>query len=80
MTVTTQVVWTYPTPQETIDLITTKGNELTAEGKGIGTATNVQGPELNQVTITRTWIDESTALEWIAFVELYGPVSATITS
>jgi hypothetical protein len=80
MTVTTQVVWTYPTPQETIDLITAKGNELIAEGKGIGTAINAQGPGPDQVTITRAWTDEPTALEWIAFVELYDPVSATIIS
>lgn len=78
MTVSTQVVWNIPTPQETINAVDARADELIADGKEIGTATIVQGPEPDQVTYTRTWIDEPTAVAWVAFVESYGPVSATV--
>jgi hypothetical protein len=79
MTVSTQVFWNIPTPQETIDLLTAKGNELLAEGKEIGEAVLTLNPEnTQQVIVTRTWIDELTAQEWIAFVQMYNPASAAI--
>jgi hypothetical protein len=78
MTVSTQVVWAYPTPQETIDAIDAQANELIAEGKEIGESVLTRNPENTLVTVVRTWIDETTAQEWIAFVQVYNPVSAVI--
>ena len=78
MTVQTQVTWVQTTPQETVALVEAKGNELTAKGKEIGTAVLTTDPENLQTTAVRTWIDEATAQEWIAFVKVYNPVSAVI--
>jgi hypothetical protein len=78
MTVSTQVIWATPVPQETIDAIDARADELIADGKEIGTPVRVQDFQTNQVTFTRTWIDEPTAVAWVAFVESYGPVSATV--
>jgi hypothetical protein len=76
MTVSTQVTWAAPMAQETIHVINLHGNELTEEGKEIGTV-DLQFTN-NQVIAIRNWVDEATALEWLAFVQPYGPVSATI--
>jgi hypothetical protein len=78
MTIQTQVTWSFTTSQETIELVEAKGNELIAAGKEIGEAVVTTDPETAQTTVVRTWIDEATAQEWIAFVQVYDPVSAVI--
>jgi hypothetical protein len=78
MTIQTQVTWVQTTPQETVALVEAKGNELTAQGKEIGEAVVTLNPRNSQTTTVRTWIDEATAQEWIAFVQVYNPVSAVI--
>jgi hypothetical protein len=78
MTIQTQVIWSYTTSEETVALVEAKGNELTAEGKEIGEAVLTHDPDTQQTTAVRTWVDEPTAQEWIAFVQEYDPVSAVI--
>jgi hypothetical protein len=76
MTFQTQVIWNLPLGQSVKDQTTEKSNELIAEGREIGEA--VYSEEGDQEIVTRVWIDQITALEWIAFVEQFDPVSATI--
>ena len=80
MTVTTQVVWSMTSPQETIDLLHARVTEHGADGKEVGTATMVKDYDNKQVTFIRTWIDEPTALEWLAFIQSYGPISAAVVN
>jgi hypothetical protein len=78
MTIRTQVIWNLPTPEATIALLDTKALELTQEGKEIGVAERIPGPETEQATFIRTWVDEAAATEWIDFVKTFNPASASI--
>jgi hypothetical protein len=63
---------------ETIELVTAKSAELAAEGKLIGEAVFTDNPDDRHTIVVRTWIDESAAQDWIAFIQVYNPVSAVI--
>ena len=76
MTVQTQVIWNTPLSQETIDQCSEKSRQLIADGKEIGDVVITE--EGGQQTVNRVWVDQAAALEWVAFVEQFGPVSATI--
>jgi hypothetical protein len=80
MTVSTQIIWTFPLAQETIDAVNTRSEELIDSGIEIGTVVKVSGPGVDQATFTRTWINETAATEWITFIQPYGPDSAIILS
>ena len=80
MTVRTQVRWQLPINVEAngmMDAINLKSSELTASGKEIATFERTV-VDNNQMLVTRTWADEETALSWVAFIQPYGPISATV--
>jgi hypothetical protein len=76
MSIETQVVWSIPMAQETIDLINARAQEFIDQGKEIGNA--VINSTSTQTTVNRFWIDADTAQEWIDFVVPYNPISAVI--
>jgi hypothetical protein len=76
---TTIVVWTLETPgPEAGAIIGAQAAEMALAGKTDNTPVEVDIGE--QRTFTRTWTTLADAEEWIAFVEQYNPVSATIQS
>jgi hypothetical protein len=76
---TTIVVWNAGTPdQEAVATISNKAEEMQVAGKTNNEPTKVRTD--SEIQVTRTWTTLADAGEWIAFVEQYGPVSATIQS
>ena len=76
---TTIVVWDAGTPGlEVSDAIQAQASQMALDGK---TDNNPIKEEVGtEHIITRTWTTLADAEEWIAFVEQYTPVSATIQS
>jgi len=75
----TKVVWN-ESPQNSLmkELINSRIKLLVEQEKtdGVVDVTSVD----NVNTLQRTWIDESTAQEWIEFISQFNPTSATIIS
>lgn len=78
MTTQTQVIWNWPLSEETQATIRAKIAEVA--DKETQPHQPVGGPGPDQQTVTHWWVDEPAALEWIAFVEPYNPVSASIVN
>lgn len=78
MTIQTQVIWNEPMDQSIIDQINDKSLEFQDAGKEVAPGVVVDGPEADQKTATRFWVDTAAASEWIAFVEQFNPASAVI--
>ena len=78
MTTQTQVIWTTPLAQQTIDDCKTQVNNMIAAGQTDGTHTQTVGPGADQETVIRDWTDSTAAQEWIDFLQPYSPVSAQI--
>jgi hypothetical protein len=76
---TTILTWAVgtPTPEETA-LILNKAEEMQLAGKTDNNPTKITTDTTIQVT--RIWTTLADAEEWLAFVEQYSPVSATIES
>jgi hypothetical protein len=76
---TTIVTWNLATlTVEVIEAINDKATQMAGEGKTDNNATRENTENTN--TAIRTWTTTADAEEWIAFVEQYGPISATIQS
>ena len=78
MSVQTQVIWNWPVDQATNDAIVTQLNLVL--DKETQPQQEQDGPGAGQKTKLHWWVDEASALDWIAFVEPYNPVSATIVN
>lgn len=79
LSIKTQVVWELPGAEpDSAMIIAEKVAELAAAGKEAGERDLVDGPGENQITVTRYWVDQDTAQEWVSFILQYNPVSATI--
>lgn len=76
MPVETQVIWNWPVDQATGDAI--KAEAVALADKETQPPQQTEGPGVNQMTVSRWWVDLATAETWVAFVEQYNPVSATI--
>ena len=77
MSVQTVTIWDWPTSQE----VTTAMQEAIVSPLGmkqVADATQADGPQLGQKTITRFWPDLDTATQWHSLVTSYNPVSSTI--
>jgi hypothetical protein len=74
---TTTVVWIpgTPTPAEQQQM-QVQVDLMVSEGKTDGTYTFNTVDNLNYVV--RSWIDETSAGEWVAYIAAYNPVSAQI--
>jgi hypothetical protein len=74
---TTIVTWNTATlTVEIIEAINDKAIQMAGEGKTDNNAIRETEGETN--IATRIWTTVADAEEWIAFVEQYGPISATI--
>lgn len=76
MPVQTQVIWGPNLDPSSGIEIANKGYELS----DLQTAPfeKIPGPGPDQTTFDRFWIDQTSAENWIAFIQPYNPVSATI--
>lgn len=76
MSIQTQVIWNWPLDAATRDSLLVKITEV--EHLETQHRSEVAGPGENQMTKLHWWINEEAAEDWIAFVEPFNPVSATI--
>ena len=76
MSIQTQVVWTEPENPETTAMITAKALEMGDLQASPPISEN--GPNANEKTYNRFWVDLTAAQEWINFINPLNPVSATI--
>lgn len=77
MTISTIVTWNpLPGPDNTT-IIENKAAEMQAQGKTDNVPV-VSDPPYPPKTTTRTWTTVADAEEWVAFIETFSPVSATI--
>ena len=75
---TTTVTWGADLTPAQSDLITTKAAEMAAQGKTDNNPVITNQPP--DLIVVRTWTTLADAEEWVAFVEQFTPISATITS
>lgn len=78
MSISTLVVWDRLLGEETMQQVDAKVAEMVAAGKTDGIGTSNPQSEWPPINTTRTWTTVADAEEWIAFVEQWNPISATI--
>lgn len=72
----TQVIWISPIDPAVGQQILEKSNEMIA--LQTQPATHYPGPNANEETWNRFWVDETSATTWINFIVQFNPVSAVI--
>ena len=77
MTISTVVTWNPMLTTEQADSVILKSEEMKLAGKTNGNWVASAQPYPPE-TVTRTWTTMADAEEWVAFVEQYTPISATI--
>jgi hypothetical protein len=78
MTISTLVSWPQPLGVAQMSQVNSKIAEMVAAGKTDGIFTHNPETEQPPIIITRTWTTVVDAEEWVAFVEQWNPLSATI--
>lgn len=74
--VQTQVIWTLPIDPAAGNLILQKSIEM--GNLETQAPEHYLGPNPNEETWNRFWVDEASANQWITFIIDFNPVSATI--
>jgi hypothetical protein len=80
MGVRTEVIWTDEARATVQPVATAEVNILVQQGKTDGNVEVIAGPNPDQVTVHRTWIDLQNAEDWLVFVNALEvpPVSTAI--
>jgi hypothetical protein len=78
MTISTIVTWSALLGDEILTTVEAKAAEMAAQGKTDNIPVSNPEQDWPPIVTTRTWTTVADAEEWVAFVETYGPQSATI--
>ena len=72
MSIRTQTIWNQPEDPKTVAIISAKAIEMARSQ--VMPLTIEDGPEPNQKTYRRTWVDQAEAEAWVEFQTTLNPV------